>query len=195
MRKETILSSLISQTIFFLLFPVWKQLVLYLHEIVIPVVWICITGLVFFSVYYIRKIELYIPRKLILCGLFLYTMGLIILLFFRPQDQNYHEFNLIPFNTISYFLSGESHMLVAFYNLSANVLLFIPFGVFAPYFDLGNRWKLLLFPIGIISLIEILQMALHRGSLDIDDLLLNVSGIYVGYILSSVVKVVIKLKR
>jgi glycopeptide antibiotics resistance protein len=194
MKKETIWSIMISQTIFTLLFPIWKELILYLHIVVIPVVWICITGLVFFIVFYFHKSEVYLNRQLMLWGLFIYSTGLLILLFFRPQDQQYHEYNLIPLATITYFLSGDTSILIAFYNLSANVLLFVPYGVFVSYFVTKKMWRKLIGPVIIISLIEISQMVFHRGSLDIDDLLLNVIGVYLGYLLSPMIKQVIKIK-
>jgi hypothetical protein len=194
MKKETIWSIIISQTVFTLLFPIWKELILYLHIVVIPVVWICTTGLVFFIVFYFHNREVYFNRKLMLWGLFIYSTGLLILLFFRPQDQQYHEYNLIPFATITYFLSGDTTILIAFYNLSANVLLFVPFGVFVPYFVPGKMWRHIIGPVIIISLIELVQMVLHRGSLDVDDLLLNVIGVYIGYFLSPMISQVIKKK-
>lgn len=194
MKRETFWSIIISQIVFTLLFPIWKELILYLNIIVIPVVWICVTGLVFFIVFYFHKREVYLYRQLMLWGMFIYSTGLLILLFFRPQDQQYHEYNLIPLATIIYFLSGDTSILIAFYNLSANVLLFVPYGVFVPYFVKGKTWIYIVGPVIIISLIELLQMVLHRGSLDVDDLLLNVIGVYIGYLLSPMIRQVIKMK-
>jgi glycopeptide antibiotics resistance protein len=75
--------------------------------------------------------------------------------------------------------------LVSFYNLSANVGLFIPFGLYL----LSREGKepsakrKLLYPLLSISSIEICQFVFRRGSLDVDDLILNMSGVYLGYVL------------
>ncbi|WP_176699601.1 hypothetical protein [Neobacillus massiliamazoniensis] len=60
----------------------------------------------------------------------LYTIAILVLLFFRPNDQSYQSWNLIPFSTISFYFSGKVNWLISFYNLSANIGLFIPYGIF-----------------------------------------------------------------
>ncbi|WP_176699602.1 VanZ family protein [Neobacillus massiliamazoniensis] len=42
--------------------------------------------------------------------------------------------------------------------------------------------KLIFIPIVAIALIEILQFFTHRGSMDIDDLILNLLGVFIGYL-------------
>ena len=64
---------------------------------------------------------------------FLYSIGLLILLFFRPKGSSYGTINLIPFDTISFYLSGNVSYLISFYNLGANIGLFIPFGLYYRY--------------------------------------------------------------
>ncbi len=83
--------------------------------------------------------------------------------------------------------------LVSFYNLSANVGLFIPFGLYL----LSREGKepsakrKFLYPLLSISVIEICQFVFRRGSLDIDDLILNMIGVYLGYILHPLFKKVV----
>ncbi|WP_281176533.1 VanZ family protein [Cytobacillus solani] len=48
-------------------------------------------------------------------------------------------------------------------------------------------------PFLLISLIEILQFITHRGSLDIDDLILNLFGIFIGYLLYPAFKRIFQL--
>jgi glycopeptide antibiotics resistance protein len=125
----------------------------------------------------------------------LYTASLLVLLFFRPNDQTYHSWNLIPFSTIGFYLSGNVNWLISFYNLAANIGLFIPFGIFLMVNTSRSLMKLFLFPMMAIALIEVLQLITHRGSLDIDDLILNMLGIIVGYLFYPVFKRIVSIQR
>jgi len=125
----------------------------------------------------------------------LYSIGLLVLLFFRPANQEYGQINYIPFKTIGEFLSGNGNFLIALYNLTANILLFVPFGIAA--LMLSRRpswWKLVMIPAVCIILIEFMQHLTKRGSMDIDDLILNLLGIWIGYGLSPVIQKVIKVQ-
>lgn len=68
-------------------------------------------------------------------------------------------------------------------NLAGNVVMFIPLGFFLPlnYPRLGRIWKNLLWSALIIVWIEILQLVTMLGSLDVDDLILNMAGVAMGY--------------
>jgi glycopeptide antibiotics resistance protein len=137
-----------------------------------------------------------ISKRVVSTFLFLYSCSLLILLFFRPSNQEYQAYNLVPFKTISSYLSGEVSFLIAFYNLAANVLLFIPFGIFAMIIarkSPANNIKRFGLPIIMITLIEVLQFLTKRGSLDVDDLILNVFGVYAGYGLSRSIKKVLQI--
>lgn len=73
--------------------------------------------------------------------------------------------------------------LVALINISGNIIMFVPFGMFLPamWTKLQRAWKAI--PVGllIIVLIEICQLLTLRGRCDVDDILLNVPGIILGY--------------
>ncbi|WP_434168505.1 VanZ family protein [Peribacillus frigoritolerans] len=127
--KSVMLSLLMSQAMFLCGLPFFLQLLLYLNPLVIMVVWCCILLFVSFAVLYFRGETVGIPRSLWQSALFSYSLSLLVLLFFRPEGQVYSH-NLIPFSTILSYLSNEMNWLVSFYNLSANVGLFIPFGLY-----------------------------------------------------------------
>lgn len=194
MKKATLLSILLSQISFVALLPIYLNLFTYLHLVVIVVVWFCQTFLTIFIIFYFYKMTIKVPAALFNVIFLLYSLGLLILLFFRPTQQNYHNWNLVPFTTISFYLSGDVPTLVATYNLAANIGLFIPFGIFLM---LKNRsaTQLISIPLVGISLIEITQFSTHRGSLDIDDLILNILGVFIGYFLYPVFKKVITVKK
>ena len=195
MNKSMILSIIFSQIVFFIFFPVWVELTKYLHSIVIVVVWFLIIFVFLFGVSWIRKEEVLISKR-ILNGLILfYTLGLIILLYFRPGGANNGSVNLIPLETISYYLTGSVSFLITFYNLGANIGLFIPFGLYYRYVKrVPSMMQLFLISVGVISLIEFVQFLTRRGSLDIDDLILNVLGVVLGYIIFPVFRKVFVIR-
>ncbi|MNO17151.1 VanZ like family protein [compost metagenome] len=96
----------------------------------------------------------------------------------RPVDRS---INLIPFDSIGDFISGSSANLkkFAFSNVVGNILVFIPLGVYFSLFK-NNKIINLLF-IFIMSLfVEITQGLLGIGTADIDDIILNCLGGWVG---------------
>lgn len=194
LRKSIQLSIILSQGIFLLLYPLFSNLISYLHPIVLVVVWAFLTALVIFLVFWIRKDIISIPYSLFLSFLILYTISLLVLLFFRPHAQSYNTWNLEPFSTILYYLSGKVTPLIAIYNLVANIGLFIPYGIFLMIRKenaLSPVLRFLYVPLLFISLIELMQFITHRGSLDIDDLILNMLGVCLGYLLFPLFKRVV----
>ncbi|MEH7544555.1 MULTISPECIES: VanZ family protein [Bacillaceae] len=186
----------ISQLIYVLLLPVWLKLLAYLHPIVLVVIWMCLTGLAMFVIYYVRKCTINISIFILKILITLYSIGLLILLFFRPANREYSQINYVPFKTIGGFLGGDSNFLIAFYNLTANILLFVPYGVAARMFSRHlSWWMLVLIPAASTILIETMQHLTKRGSMDIDDLILNLLGVWIGFGLSSVIQKVVKVKK
>lgn len=195
-NKRTLWLSLgLSQLLFFALLPVWLKLLAYLHPVVLPVVWICVSLLVFFVVFFVRKETIQLPISIIKIAVGVYSLGLFVLLFFRPENQEITRINYIPFRTIVDFLMGTGNYLVAFYNLAANILLFVPYGVAALLLYKEISWKqLLIVSAVVIFLIETAQHLTKRGTMDIDDLLLNLLGVGIGYLIYPVVEKVVKVK-
>ena len=97
--------------------------------------------------------------------------------------------NLIPFLTtadlIRNLITPPSSGLFtyAWINLFGNVAVFIPLGVFLPLFWIKTRnfGRFFLVSSGIIAVIELLQLFTLRGVLDVDDYLLNMVGLIVGF--------------
>lgn len=175
-------------------FPIFYKLTSYLHPIALVVVFLCIFILVFFIILFIRKETIELPYSFFLILYIIYSIFLFVLLFFRPTNQTYESINLIPFLTIRLFLSGKVDWLISFYNLAANIVLFIPYGIFFMTRKFSFV-KLLIFPVLCISTIEIAQFITHRGSLDIDDLILNCIGFLLGYFLYPIFDRVIKVSK
>lgn len=185
-----------SQLGFFLLLPIWMKLISYLHPVVIVVVWTVFTVTFCMIAFLITKQTVTLASTWLHVVMSLYTISLFILLFFRPENQQYGTINLIPFEAIRFYFTGHVSSLIAFYNLSANIGLFIPFGLYYRFISKTPRLILLLcISILSISIVESLQYATKRGSLDIDDLILNVIGFCIGYFLFTFVQKVVHLKR
>lgn len=97
--------------------------------------------------------------------------------------------NLIPFLTtadlIKNLVNPPSPGLFthAWINLFGNVAVFIPLGVFLPLIWQNARrlGRFLLISSGIIAVIELLQLFTLRGIMDVDDYLLNMVGLIVGF--------------
>lgn len=73
----------------------------------------------------------------------------------------------------------------AFINLFGNIVMFVPLGILLPGIWKGMRRFLpfLFCGIGIIVSIELIQLFTLLGSCDVDDLLLNIVGISIGFMM------------
>ena len=107
------------------------------------------------------------------------------------RDYLAQSVNLSPFKTIGNYIyamrrtSDRELLRHIVINLAGNVVLFIPLGYFLPLN--WNRFrgflKWLLGVSGIIAAVEVLQMLTRLGSMDVDDLILNLTGAAVGYLI------------
>ena len=130
---------------------------------------------------------------LLYCGIMLY------LLFFGSRQaasgdywtlvkQNY---NLRPFLTIGNYLhvllySNSAYMVRHCYiNLAGNLLLFIPGGLLLPLLwpSFRKLGRFLFRCILVLLCIETAQLFSLLGSFDVDDVILNLIGLFIGYIL------------
>ena len=89
-------------------------------------------------------------------------------------------FNIIPFQEITRYKIGSR---LFFYNVLGNIALFIPFGLFvSDYLKAKKTTHILLISTIISSTAEIIQYKIGRA-FDIDDIILNVAGAIIGFIL------------
>lgn len=96
-----------------------------------------------------------------------------------------------PFETIQRFLwvlrhsTNASQIRHAVVNLGGNVIMFVPLGFFVPCIWQKPRkfgWHILAMALTIV-VIELTQLFTLLGSCDVDDLLLNLVGTTLGYLL------------
>lgn len=100
--------------------------------------------------------------------------------------RRWKEANVMPFHTIGLFLAPSNLPLsIRIQNLLGNVLLFVPFGFLLP--GSFRRFQRIMLTIGaaaVLSLFyEVIQLLFDFGSFDVDDLLLNTLGGFIGYML------------
>lgn len=105
------------------------------------------------------------------------------------------QLNLVPFRTLRLFGSLLSsprpdYVRAAIINLGGNVLMFIPLGFLLPgvFPKLYSLPRTVLATAGIITAVEIIQLLTLVGSCDIDDLILNVIGAALGFLLQKHIK-------
>jgi glycopeptide antibiotics resistance protein len=100
---------------------------------------------------------------------------------------HYKAYNFIPFKQISqYILNFHRYNFdIWFLNLFGNIIFFMPFGFLLPL--VYNKGKTIGNSIILATLfsssIEILQYILELGIFDIDDIILNVIGSIIGFII------------
>jgi len=95
-------------------------------------------------------------------------------------DFNSYSNNFIPFKEIFRY---ETSSVLFYRNVIGNMILFLPFGFFVSYYCKLNKSYYNLIVIFITSFsIEVIQSMIGR-SFDIDDIILNVIGGYLGYII------------
>lgn len=126
-----------------------------------------------------------------------YVLVLIMLLYFGGRGRVFSELsmleyikrasNIVPFRTIHVYVlalfDGSLDISIPIKNLFGNMLLFVPMGLYLPYYrtriDSFKRFTLTM--TSILLFIEVTQLILKRGSFDIDDFILNMLGACVGY--------------
>lgn len=98
--------------------------------------------------------------------------------------------NLVPFRTVKLFIrlakysTDSASLALAVRNLAGNIVLFIPLGFLPAIFPQLKSFVRFIITVSLcIAAVEILQFVTLLGSCDIDDLILNVSGAVIGFVL------------
>ena len=122
----------------------------------------------------------------------LYILALAFLLFRRTPVES-PGMNLQPLRSIrDYFLvmrredpAGLALRPYAVTNFAGNLLVFLPLGAFLPLlFCRQRRFPLFLASAAVlICSVELLQFFTRRGAMDVDDVLLNLPGACLGWLL------------
>ena len=104
--------------------------------------------------------------------------------------------NTTPFYTIKNYLrvivdrTNDAVFIHCLINLLGNIFLFIPIGFLIPklWRKLRNFFKFFFICLLVIFAVELIQLFALLGSCDIDDVILNMTGLTAGYIIWSIFK-------
>jgi len=129
-------------------------------------------------------------NKKILSSLILavYLIFLFYLVFMSPYfgQQSFHNnFNFVPFKTIFNYWNYSRDREECLINLLGNILVFLPLGILLPltFKNCCKFIRIFLIVLFITLFIEIAQYATSVGIADIDDIILNLAGGIIGYLL------------
>lgn len=141
------------------------------------------------------------PEKILRCCLFvIFIIYLILLLRITLFKQaalynllsaigtGVRTINIIPFYSIYEMAVSKISIGRIAENILGNIALFMPFGIILPFIT-TKKFKKLLTAAVIFSLsIEIIQFLFALGSTDIDDLIFNTLGAYIGLFITNTIR-------
>ena len=126
-------------------------------------------------------------KKKIIFGLYIFFL-LYFLIFSEIYGrsgvmQDYH-YNITPFQEIERFWKYREQLgWMSYINLFGNVLIFVPFGFMEPLASKKRSFWATLIDGCLVSLsVEIFQFITKVGRFDVDDLMLNTTGVALGYV-------------
>ena len=138
---------------------------------------------------YKKTNKFYLKREILLLVFYLFLVGLFSQTIIPKFDSNNNlivskvRLNLIPFriffDTIIELKKGNIYYLII--SLLGNIVMFIPIGFFIKLLYRYNDKKIVLIGFLISLSIEFIQIFTGRET-DIDDLILNTLGVYIGVI-------------
>ena len=150
-------------------------------DIAWPMVLISVVIIVSFRICYLlkNKEKIILYKELLSLSFIIYILCLFQVVTFQ-DNVSWSTNNFIPFKEMFRYNIG-SRLFVK--NVLGNMLMFLPYGFFISYYLKNKKPLLTLLLTGIASFsIELVQLSIGRV-FDIDDILLNLLGGYLGYLL------------
>ena len=111
----------------------------------------------------------------------------------HPLPGQVVDDNLIPFHTLGiYWRNLDSEFWMR--NLFGNLALLLPLGLLGPIAlpALGRWWRIALVALLYSVAIEVIQLAVPDRSADIDDVIVNVAGALLGYLVFAIARAVLR---
>lgn len=175
----------------------YKQLLIVMGSIVIYLVATSIE--VFYAKNNVIRVRLF--KIFVFILLIYYTAFLCAVLFldgFFFTRSSEHYVNLVPFKTIKEFFvtMRDDNNLRSFGNLVGNAILFAPMGLLLPLFSkkFHNIFIFTFTMCVMVGGVEIMQHYLNTGTADIDDIILNVAGALVVFLVFKFIFFMVKDK-
>ena len=107
----------------------------------------------------------------------------------RREIAEGYRYNFVLFKEIIRYITNMEAMgfKLVLLNLGGNIIAFIPLGIFMSYFFNGSRHtfiKTILIGLILTTLVEGIQLVTRVGICDVDDILLNFTGVVTGAVLA-----------
>lgn len=102
---------------------------------------------------------------------------------FSSNREYFRNVNMIPFLTIYSYLSGSLNVppLVVASNILGNIILFVPMGIYLQLLKKNKKIGMNILIVFLITLsVELFQFIFGLGAADIDDIILNCLGGFIG---------------
>ena len=139
-------------------------------------------------------------RKCFLAGFAAYIGLMLWLLFIRFRGVEVTDYwmqlagrvNLIPFSSMGSMLRAlwynpyPSVLWTVVYNIGGNIIMFVPLGFFlcALFPKCGRFWRCMGTVAVIMAVVELCQLFTLRGFCEVDDLMLNLLGAAIGFLIA-----------
>lgn len=151
-----------------------------------PMVIISVVVLVSLRIAYLIKNRKHLTlyKELLMLSFIIYILCLFQVVTFQ-DDVTWSSNNFVPFREIFRYNFGSRLFLK---NVLGNVILFLPFGLFASYYlDIKKPYLTFILTLIASVSIEVVQMVIGRV-FDIDDIILNVIGGTIGFYIYSLIR-------
>ena len=107
----------------------------------------------------------------------------------RREIAEGYRYNFVLFKEIIRYITNMEaiRFKLVLLNLGGNIIAFIPLGTFMSYFFNGSRHtfiKTILIGLILTTLVEGIQLVTRVGICDVDDILLNFTGVVTGAVLA-----------
>ena len=120
-----------------------------------------------------------------------YTLFLLYLMFFGMGRYQYDD-NIVrmqPIISTIWFIKGTISWFEIVKIVLGNIVMFIPFGFLGWFFpNLQDLKKLLIAFVSTIVIVEALQYFSRLGVFDVDDIILNTFGVYLGFLIKNFIE-------
>jgi len=120
-----------------------------------------------------------------------YTFFLLYLMFFGMGRYQYED-NIVrmqPVISTIWFIKGTISWFEIVKIVLGNIIMFVPFGFLGWFFpNLQDLKKLLIVFISAIVIVEALQYFSRLGVFDVDDIILNTFGVYLGFLINNFIE-------
>ena len=151
-----------------------------------PILTVFLTTIIVVRFFYLRshKEKFVLYKECIFIFSIIYIWLLFELLTTTEINTN-SSVNLIPFEEILRYDIGSKMFM---FNVLGNILIFIPFGyLLSFYIKPKNTWPIIVVSLITSTIVEFTQLNIGR-SFDIDDIMLNIVGSFVGYLIYVIIR-------